>query len=170
MSTTQGAATAASRQQTTIDADPALPTITITREFDAPVGLLFRAHAEADLLARWLGPRDHDMVVDHFDCRTGGSWRYHTDLGDETVTFYGSFHEVRPDQRIVQTFTFDGAPDGVSLETMTFEDIGDGRSRLVGLSVVESREIRDMILASGMEVGVVEGYEQLDELLPTLAD
>ena len=65
----------------------------------------------------------------------------------------------------MQTFTFDGAPDGVSLETMTFEDLGEGRTRLTGLSVVESMEIRDQIIASGMEVGVVEGYQQLDEVL-----
>jgi uncharacterized protein YndB with AHSA1/START domain len=65
----------------------------------------------------------------------------------------------------VQTFTWEGAPDGVSLETMTFEDLGDGRTRTVGLSVVESFEIRDMILASGMDTGIVEGYEKLDELL-----
>ena len=77
--------------------------------------------------------------------------------------------EVRPDERIVQTFTFGGYPDGVSLETLTFEDLGDGRTRIVGTSLVESLESRDMILASGMEVGVVEGYEQLDELLGRMA-
>ena len=106
------------------------------------------------------------MRIDHWDCRTGGSWRYST--ADDAVSFYGSFHEVRPEERLVQTFTFDGAPDGVSLETMTFEDLGDGRTRLTGLSVVESMEIRDQIIASGMEVGVVEGYAQLDELLETM--
>jgi uncharacterized protein YndB with AHSA1/START domain len=157
---------ATTRPQTTIEADPALPTITITREFDAPVALVFRAHVEGDLVQQWLGPRDHSLQIDHWDCRTGGSWRYRT--ADGAISFYGSFHEVRPDERLVQTFTFDGAPDGVSLETMTFEDLGDGRTRLTGLSVVESLEIRDQIIASGMEVGVVEGYEQLDELLATL--
>ncbi len=163
MNSTQQAARGT--HETTIEADPAMPTITITREFDAPVGLVFRAHAEPDLVAQWLGPRSHPMVIDHFDFRTGGAWRYHTAVGQDTVSFYGSFHEVRTDERIVQTFTFDGAPDGVSLETMTFEDLGDGRSRIVGVSVVESLETRDLILASGMEVGVVEGYERLDELL-----
>jgi uncharacterized protein YndB with AHSA1/START domain len=157
---------ATTQPQTSIEADPALPTITITREFDAPVDLVFRAHAEADLLEQWLGPRHHPMTVDHFDCRTGGSWRYRT--SDGAARFFGSFHEVRPNERIVQTFTFEGAPDGVSLETMTFEDLGDGRTRITGLSVVESLEIRDQIIASGMEVGVVEGYQQLDELLATL--
>ena len=154
------------RNETRIEADAAMPTITITREFDAPVELVYRAYAEPDLLAKWLGPRSHPMRIDHYDFRTGGSWRYST--ADDAVHFYGSFHEVRADERIVQTFTFDGAPDGVSLETMTFEDLGNGRSRVTGLSVVESLEMRDAILASGMEVGVIEGYAQLDELLTTL--
>ncbi len=157
------------RNQTRIEADPNLPTITITREFDAPVENVFRAHTEADLVAEWLGPRDTRMQIDLFDCRTGGAWRYSAGAGEETVNFYGSFHEVRPNERIVQTFTFDGYPDGVSLETMTFEDLGAGRTRITGTSLVDSLESRDMILASGMEVGVVEGYEQLDELLPTLS-
>ena len=79
--------------------------------------------------------------------------------------FYGSFHEVRPPERIVQTFSFDAEPDGVSLETMTIEPLDGGRCRIVGVSVVESLEIRDQILSSGMDVGVNEGYEKLDELL-----
>ena len=84
---------------------------------------------------------------------------------DFSMGFWGSFHEVRPDERLVQTFSFDGEPDGVSLETMTFEALDGGRCRITGVSVVESLEIRDQILASGMEVGVNEGYEKLDELL-----
>lgn len=151
--------------ETKITTDPVMPTITITREFDAPVANVFRAHSEPDLVAQWLGPRNRRMVIDHYDCRTGGAWRYHTSIGDGEVRFFGSFHEVRPNERIVQTFTFDGYPDGVSLETMTFEDLGDGRTRITGTSLVESLETRDLIMASGMEVGVVEGYEQLDELL-----
>jgi uncharacterized protein YndB with AHSA1/START domain len=151
--------------RTTIEADPAMPTITITREFDAPVANVYRAHTEADLVEQWLGPRSHRMQIDRYDCRTGGAWRYRTTVEGGEVGFFGSFHEVRPNERIVQTFTFDGYPDGVSLETLTFEDLGDGRTRIVGTSLVESLESRDMILASGMEVGVVEGYEKLDELL-----
>jgi len=152
-------------KETKITADPVMPTITITREFDATVADVFRAHSEADLVAQWLGPRNRPMVIDQYDCRTGGAWRYHTSIEDGEVRFFGSFHEVRPNERIVQTFTFDGYPDGVSLETMTFEDLGDGRTRITGTSLVESLETRDLIMASGMEVGVVEGYEQLDELL-----
>jgi len=158
-----------SRHETQIVADPALPTVRITREFEAPVERVFRAHTDPELLAQWLGPRSVTMRIDHFDCRTGGSWRYSEDSEQRENRFYGSFHEIRPNERIVQTFTFDGYPDGVSLETMTFEDLGGGRSRIVALSVVESLEIRDLIISSGMDTGVVEGYEQLDEVLAGMA-
>jgi uncharacterized protein YndB with AHSA1/START domain len=85
--------------------------------------------------------------------------------GNDIASFYGSFHEVRAPERLVWTFTWEGAPDGVSLETMTFEELPGGRTRLTGVSVVDSFETRDQILKSGMEVGVIEGYEKLDELL-----
>lgn len=149
----------------TIEADPTVPVIRITRDFAATPAQLFRAHTDPELFARWVGPDGMTTTLDRWDARTGGSWRYTSRRGDEVYGFYGSFHEVRPAERLVQTFTWDGAPDGVSLETMTFEDLGDGRTRTVGLSVVESFEIRDMILASGMDAGIVEGYEKLDELL-----
>jgi uncharacterized protein YndB with AHSA1/START domain len=155
----------ASRNSTQIEALPDVPAIRITREFDAPVERVFRAWVDPELFVRWVGPRSIDTTIDEWDARTGGSWRYTSRRGEEVYGFYGSFHEVRPSERLVQTFTWDGAPDGVSLETMTFEDLGDGRTRTVGLSVVESFEIRDMILASGMDAGIVEGYEKLDELL-----
>jgi uncharacterized protein YndB with AHSA1/START domain len=155
----------ASRNSTQIEALPDVPAIRITRDFDAPVERVFRAWVDPDLFVRWVGPRSIDTTIDEWDARTGGSWRYTSRRDGEQWGFYGSFHEVRPSERLVQTFTWDGAPDGVSLETMTFEDLGDGRTRTVGLSVVESFEIRDMILASGMDAGVVEGYEKLDELL-----
>jgi uncharacterized protein YndB with AHSA1/START domain len=105
------------------------------------------------------------MRIDHFDCRTGGSYRYIHTRGEDEFGFHGCFHEVRPNERIVQTFTFEGVPDGVALEKMTFEDLGNGRTRLVGTSLVDSFEDRDAFVAGGMEEGVVEGYERLDELL-----
>ena len=153
------------RNETAIVADPALPTIVITREFDAPPGRVFRAHVDPDLVSRWLGPRDLGMEIGTWDVRTGGSWRYKAVRdGEEIASFYGSFHEVRPDERIVQTFTYDGVPDAVTLEILTLEDLG-GRTRLVVTSVGESVEARDAALASGMETGIREGYEKLDELL-----
>jgi uncharacterized protein YndB with AHSA1/START domain len=103
--------------------------------------------------------------VDHFDCRTGGSYRYvHTQDGVD-YGFHGCFHEVRPNEVIVQTFTFEGMPDGVALERLVLEDLGGGRTRLTTTSLVDSFEGRDAFLASGMEVGVREGYERLDALL-----
>lgn len=151
--------------ETEIIVDPDVPLLRIIREFDAPPAQVFRAHADPDLLVRWLGPRDVEMDVDHHDCRTGGSWRFIHRRGDEEYRFFGSFHEVRPDELIVQTFTFEGAPDSVALERLELEGLGDGRTRLVATSLVDSFEGRDAMVASGMEVGVREGYEKLDELL-----
>lgn len=156
-------------RETTVEADPQLPTIRITREFDAPVAHVYRAWTEPELVGQWLGPKDLTTKFDHWDLRTGGSWRYRQLRGgQEVASFYGSFHEVRPEKRLVQTFTYDGFPDGVSLETATFEDIGDGRTRVTILGIVENLTARDMILASGMDRGVTEGYEQLDAVLRTL--
>jgi uncharacterized protein YndB with AHSA1/START domain len=151
--------------ETQIEADPDVPLVRITREFDAPVEKVFRAHTDPDLLVRWLGPRGLEMTIDHYDCRTGGAYRYLHTRGDEEYGFHGSFHEVRPSELIVQTFTFEGAPDSVALERLVLEDLGDGRTRLTGTSLVDSFEGRNAFLASGMEVGIREGYERLDELL-----
>jgi len=153
------------RHETEIVSDPHVPLVRITREFDAPPEKVFRAHTDPDLVRQWLGPRRHEMKIEHFDCRTGGSYRYlHVSDGNE-YGFHGSFHEVRPAELIVQTFTFEGFPDGVALERMVFEDLGGGRTRLVATSLVDSFEARDAFVASGMEDGVREGYERLDELL-----
>ena len=157
--------TTARTRETRIEVDPEVPLVRLTREFDAPPEKVFRAHVEPDLVKRWLGPRRLVMDIERFDCETGGAYRYTHRDEDGEYRFYGSFHEVRPNERIVQTFTFEGFPDGVSLETLTFVDLGDGRTRLEGLSVFDSVETRDLVICSGMEVGVVEGYEQLDELL-----
>ncbi|MEJ2888735.1 SRPBCC family protein [Actinomycetospora aeridis] len=152
-------------RETTITAAPDAPTVLITREFDAPRENVFRAHVEPELVKRWLGPRDLTMEIDTYDARTGGSYRYTHRDKDGDYTFFGSFHEVRPAERIVQTFTYEGFADSVTLETMTFIDLGDGRTRLEGTSLFESIEARDGMIASGMEIGVNEGYEKLDELL-----
>ncbi|WP_448616751.1 SRPBCC family protein [Modestobacter sp. URMC 112] len=157
--------TAGTHHETAIVADPDVPLVRITREFDAPPEKVFRAHTDPELLVRWLGPRGVEMRVDSFDCRTGGSYRYvHTSDGEE-YGFRGCFHEVRPAELIVQTFTFEGMPDGVALERLVLTDLGDGRTRLTATSLVDSFEGRDAFLASGMETGVREGYERLDELL-----
>jgi uncharacterized protein YndB with AHSA1/START domain len=153
-------------RETTIDADPAVPTIRIVREFDAPPEAVSRAWTDPELVVQWLGPQDTTMIIDTWDARTGGRYRYrHLRDGAEIAAFFGSFHEIRPGERLVQTFTWEGMPDGVSLETATFEPLDGGRTRTTILGVVESFQIRDAILASGMETGVVEGYAKLDDLL-----
>ncbi len=151
--------------ETAIEVDREVPLVRITREFDAPPEAVFRAHTDPELLVRWLGPRDIEMRIDHFDCRTGGSWRYVHGRGDEEYGFHGCFHEVRPSELIVQTFTFEGFPDGVALEKLTLEPLEGGRTRLVATSLVDSFADRDAFVASGMESGVREGYEKLDEVL-----
>jgi len=154
-----------STHPTVITADPDVPFVRITREFDAPPEKVFRAHTDPVLVAQWLGPRRLEMRVDYYDCRTGGSYRYLMVGDGNEFGFHGCFHEVRPSELIVQTFTFEGAPDGVALERLVLEDLGDGRTRLTVTSLVDTFEGRDAFLASGMEEGVREGYERLDELL-----
>jgi uncharacterized protein YndB with AHSA1/START domain len=151
--------------ETQITVDPDVPLVRITREFDAPPAKVFKAHVDPELFVQWNGPRSVESRIDHWDCRTGGSWRYVGSMEGQEFGFHGSFHEVRPDELIVQTFTFEGMPDGVALEKLRFEDLGDGRTRIVATSLVDSFEDRDAFVASGMEGGVREGYERLDELL-----
>src|SRR4029077_12037695 len=143
--------------ETAIEADQKLPIIRITREFAAAPGQLFRAHTDPALFARWVGPDAADTRIEHWDARTGGSWRYTATIGGTEYAFRGCFHEVRPD-RIVQTFTYEGQPDGVALGTLWFEDLGDGRTPLRTQSLTDSFEDRDAWLASGMKAGVDDGY------------
>jgi len=159
---------AMTKNETTINVPEGLPLVEIIREFDAPPEKVYRAHVDPDLAMAWMGPRDIESRVEHWDDRTGGSWRYVSSRGDEEFGFYGCFHELRPSERIVQTFTYEGFPDGVALEVITVEPLEGGRTRLRAVSIVETVEGRDAFVASGMETGVVQGYEQLDELLPTL--
>lgn len=147
-----------------IEADPNLPVIRITRDFAATPEQLFRAHTDPDLFIRWVGPDSLTTEILEWDARDGGSWRYRASRDGVDYGFRGCFHTVRPD-RLVQTFTFEGEPDGVALETLWFEDLGDGTTRLHAQSLVDSFEGRDAWLASGMETGVDEGYAKLDKLV-----
>jgi len=125
------------RYQASIEADPTLPIIRITRDFDATPAQLMRAHTDPELFARWVGPNGMETKILDWDATTGGRWRYVAGREGEEYGFHGCFHEVGED-RIVQTFTFDGQPNGVALETLWFEDIGDGRTRLHAQSLVAS--------------------------------
>ena len=150
---------------TEIMVDPDVPLVRITREFEAPPEKVFRAHADPDLFVQWNGPRSTTMRIDRHDFRTGGSYRYVHARDDFEAGFNGCFHEIRPAELIVQTFTYEGMPDGVALEKLVFEDLGNDHTRLTSTSLVDSFADRDAFVASGMEVGVREGYERLDELL-----
>ena len=155
------------RHQVSIEADPTVPIIRLTRDFDATPAQLMRAHTDPVLFAKWVGPDRMDTEILDWDATTGGRWRYVARRDGNEYGFHGCFHEVSTD-RIVQTFTFDGQPEHVALETLWFEDLGDGRSRLHAQSLVDSFEGRDQWLASGMESGVEQGYAKLDALVPEL--
>ena len=151
--------------QAAIEADETLPMIHIWRDFAGTPEQLFRAHTDPELFARWVGPDGLQSVIDRWDATDGGSFRFRGNdgAGDEQA-FRGCFHTVSP-ERIVQTFTWEAMPDDVALETLTFEDLGDGRTRLHATSLCDSFEARDGWLRSGMEVGVNDGYAAIDRML-----
>ncbi|MFJ6280957.1 SRPBCC family protein [Arthrobacter subterraneus] len=145
-----------------------VPFIDFEREFDFPVEAVFEAHRSPEAIAQWLGPRGMTATVDHYDFRTGGSYRYiHTGPDGVSYGFSGVFHTVRENEFAIQTFEFDGYPDVVSLEFLRFEDLGGGRCKLVGHAVYPTQEARDGMAQSGMEGGMTESYERLEELLGT---
>jgi uncharacterized protein YndB with AHSA1/START domain len=154
---------------TEITAEPGMPQIVVTREFDAPRELLFRAHTDPELLAQWLGPRRLAMTVQQLEPRDGGRWRFtHHDTDGADYVFHGVFHGTPSVDGIVQTWEYTGAPGHVQLETATFEDLGAGRTRLRVNSVFQSVADRDAHVAAGMEHGVRDGMERLTELLTGL--
>ena len=152
-----------------IVAEPGVPQALTTRAFDAPRELVYRAFSEPDLLVRWLGPRKYTMTIDRFDLRDGGTWRYvHADDSGNAFGFHGVFHGEPSLEGIVQTFEFEGAPGHVSMDTVTFEE-GAGRTIVRTNSVFQSVQARDAMVEAGMADGMREGYERLEDLLPSLA-
>ena len=155
--------------KTQITAESGTPQILMEREFDAPRDVIYRAYTEPELLKQWLGPRGYTMEIDHFDLRNGGTWRYiHRDESGAEYAFRGVFHGDPSPDGIVQTFEYEGAPGHVSLDTLTLEE-RDGKTVARTNSVFQSIEARDAMIASGMEHGVNDGYDRLDELIATLA-
>ncbi len=162
----------AKANQTTITAEPGRQELFITREFDAPRELVFRAFTEPELYVQWLGPRGFNMTLEAFEPRNGGRWRYtHRDQDGNEFAFRGVFHEVLVPERIIDTFEFEGLPEAghVCLETLTFESLPGGRTRITAQSVFQSVADRDSALESGMEVGVSDSHERLAELLATVS-
>jgi len=138
--------------------------VRIERIFNAPRDRVWRAMTDPELIAQWWG-RGNKLVVERFDLERGGHWRFveHSDHG--VHGFEGRFAEVVPPERVVQTFEWDGMPGHVALETLTLEDLGDGRTRLVTTSLFLTAQDRDGMVQSGMEGGVNESYAALDRLL-----
>ena len=158
--------TTTSKREAEVTLGDETPSIVIVREFAAPASAVVRAHTDPDLFVRWIGPDSLDASrVDRWDCRSGGEWRYVSTRGDEEHWFRGCFHEVRPNELIVQTFAYEPWSDNVSLGRFVFDDLPDGRCRLTATSLADSFEARDAFVASGMEIGVQEGYRKLDRVL-----
>jgi uncharacterized protein YndB with AHSA1/START domain len=154
--------------KTQITAERGIPQIIITREFDALPGLVFRAHTEPELLVQWLGPRDLTLAIDRWEARDGGTWRYvNTDADGNTYGFHGVFHGDPSPQAIVQTFEFEGAAGHVALQTVTFAERG-GRTLARTVSAFQSVQDRDAMVAFGMERGVRDSGDRLDDLLAKL--
>ena len=155
--------------KTQIVAEPGVPQIVITREFDAPRELLFRAHTDPALLVQWLGPRELTMTIDRLEARDGGRWRYiHRDANGNEYAFHGVFHGTPSPDGIVQTFEFEGFPGHVSLDSAVLEDRGD-KTLIRTVTVFQSVEDRDGMLQSGMEDGLNDSMERLDGLIARLA-
>jgi len=149
-----------------INAPEGQPFIEIEREFEAPTAAVFRAHQDPELNKQWVGPDGYEMTIERHDFVSQGSYRFgHTTPDGNEYWYNGVFHTVRENEFTIRTFEFEGVPDQVSLEVLTFTDLGDGRTRLTGRSIFPSVESRDGMVESGMERGVVEGYARLDVVL-----
>ena len=138
--------------------------IVIERIFNAPRARVWQAFTDKDLIAQWWG-RGHKLVVERMEVERGGHWRYVEHGPDGVHGFEGRYREVTPQVRIVQTFEWDGMPGYTVLETAVFEDLGDGRTKVVNTSLFFTTEERDGMLQSGMEQGLNESYAALDKLL-----
>ena len=146
--------------------------ILITREFDAPRQLVYKAWTTPELVERWWAGRRGRMTSVEIDLREGGSWRYVMEAtGGFEVAFHGEFRELVPNQRIVTTEVYEGAPEGTepALNLVTFNESESGGTLLELLVQCSDRETRDAIIASGMEAGMQEHFDLLDELAVTLA-
>jgi uncharacterized protein YndB with AHSA1/START domain len=135
------------------------------RTFDAPRERVFATYMDPELISQWWGRRVDTTVVEQMDPVTGGDWRYRCESPDGTIVFRGTFREVTAPERIVQTFEWDGMPGYVSVDSSEFEDLGDGRTKIVTTSTFFHGEERDGMLEAGMEKGLNETYDRLEELL-----
>jgi uncharacterized protein YndB with AHSA1/START domain len=154
-------------KQTVVTAEPGKQELFITREFDATREMVFRAHTDPDIYAKWVGPHGMNMTIEHWDCREGGTYKYTHERDGHKYAFFGCYHEVASPERFIGTFEFDGLPERghVIMGKTTFEELPGGRCRVVHQSVFFSVADRDGMVQSGMERGVSDGYEKLDAIL-----
>ena len=155
------------KNKTEIIAEPGKQELFIKREFDAPRELVFKAHVDPEIYVKWVGPREMKMTIEKWEPRDGGSFRFTHERDGHRYGFLGVYHELVTPERIIGTFEFDGLPERghVILGTTKFDELPGGRCRLVHQSVFQSVQARDGMIASGMERGVNDGYEKLDDWL-----
>jgi uncharacterized protein YndB with AHSA1/START domain len=137
------------------------------RIFNAPRERVWKAFTNPELVAQWWG-RGNKLVIERFEPKRGGHWRVVEHGPEGPNGFEGRFREVTPPERVVQTFEWDGMPGHVIVETMTLEDLGDGRTKMVNVSLFHTTEERDGMLNSGMEQGMNESHAALDKVLASL--
>ncbi len=150
---------------------PADDQMLVTREFDAPAELVYRATTEPELVKRWWGTQRGAMTVCEIDLRVGGSYRFAMEAGGQEVAFHGEFKEILPNEKIVQTEAYEGIPDpdaNANVNTMTLTE-ADGRTTMEVLIQCVNQESRDMQIASGMEEGMQESYDDLEKVAQALA-
>ena len=161
-----------SHNKTKITAEPGKQEVFITREFDAPRELVYKAHTDPKLFVQWLGPRGYEMTLETFEPKSGGRYRYiHKDKDGNEYGFHGVFHTMS-EELMIQTFEFEGLPERghVTLDTMRLEELPNNRTRITIQSVYQSVSDRDGMIQSGMERGMNEGYERLDEILEKMPE
>jgi uncharacterized protein YndB with AHSA1/START domain len=157
-----------SKNQTKIIAEAGKQELFIIREFDAPRDLVFKAFTDKNILVQWLGPKDMGLRYEKFEPKTGGSYRYiNTTPDGMEFGFHGTVHDVTKPERIIQTFEFEGLPEKghVALETTKFEALSGGRTKVTTQSVFQSVMDRDGMVQAGMEKGVLDSHQRLDELI-----
>jgi uncharacterized protein YndB with AHSA1/START domain len=148
--------------------EPGKQEIIITRVFDAPRELVFKAYTDPKLVSQWFGPREYTTTVDKMEVRPGGLWRFvqRNPDGDE-FAFHGVHHDIVAPERIVATFEFEGVPGHVLLQTLTLEPLGQ-KTRLVEQLVFQSVADRDGMVASGMQRGSDDSMDRMAEILENL--
>ena len=157
-----------SKNKTPVTADPGKQDLFIIREFDAPRELVYKAHIDPKLYVQWLGPHGYEMILEIFEPVSGGKYRYiHKDKEGNEYGFHGTFHDMSIDN-MIQTFEFEGYPGHVSLDCMTLEELPGKRTKATIHSVFQSVSDRDGMIQNGMEKGVMEGYERLDDILEAM--